>query len=285
MGKSMNMPHFIVLGGHKCGTSSLHNYLAQHPEIYMPRIKGTDFFNREGSSETITSIERYQAFYQEMTNEKIAGEVSSVYLYSKGACDAIKKYLPEAKLIAVLRNPVERAFSHFNQLPETKKRDRNFSEIFDEKKVLRNGFYSTPLNMYFDSFGRDRIKILLFDSLRNDKKCFFYSIFQWVGVNPNFMPDTSIVTRQGGEIKNQAVKNIFNGNNILHSTAGFLLRPFTTPDQRRDLYKKTKNMFMQKNELPEQLRKQLIDFYREDILQLQDILDMDISHWLKAKSP
>lgn len=285
MGKSMNMPHFIVLGGHKCGTSSLHNYLAQHPEIYMPRIKGTDFFNREGSSETITSIEKYQAFYQEMTNEKIAGEVSSVYLYSKGACDAIKKYLPEAKLIAVLRNPVERAFSHFNQLPETKKRDRKFSEIFDEKKVLRNGFYSTPLNMYFDSFGRDRIKILLFDSLRNDKKYFFYSIFQWVGVNPNFMPDTSIVTRQGGEIKNQAVKNIFNGNNILHSTAGFLLRPFTTPDQRRDLYKKTKNMFMQKNELPEQLRKQLIDFYREDILQLQDILDMDLSHWLKAKSP
>lgn len=281
----MNTPHFIVLGGHKCGTSSLHNYLAQHPEIYMPRIKGTDFFNREGSSETITSIEKYQAFYQEMTNEKIAGEVSSVYLYSKGACDAIKKYLPEAKLIAVLRNPVERAFSHFNQLPETKKRDRNFSEIFDEKKVLRNGFYSTPLNMYFDSFGRNRIKILLFDSLRNDKKYFFYSIFQWVGVNPNFMPDTSIVTRQGGEIKNQAVKNIFNGNNILHSTAGFLLRPFTTPDQRRDLYKKTKNMFMQKNELPEQLRKQLIDFYREDILQLQDILDMDLSHWLKAKSP
>lgn len=281
----MNRPHFIVLGGHKCGTSSLHNYLAQHPEIYMPRIKGTDFFNREGNSGAITSIEKYHSFYQEMTNEKIAGEVSSVYLYSKGACDAIKKYLPEAKLIAVLRNPAERAFSHLNQLPETKKRDRKISEIFDEKKVLRNGFYSAPLNMYFDNFGRDRIKILLFDSLQNDKKNFFHSVFQWVDVNPNFMPDTSIITRQGGEIKNQVVKNIFNGNNILHSTAGFLLRPFTTPDQRRDLYKKAKNMFRQKNKLPEQLRKKLIDFYREDILQLQDMLDMDLSHWLKAQTP
>lgn len=281
----MNRPHFIVLGGHKCGTSSLHYYLAQHPEIYMPKIKGTDFFNREGSSETITSIEKYHSFYQEMTNEKIAGEVSSVYLYSKGACDAIKKYLPEAKLLAVLRNPAERAFSHFNQLPETQKRDRKVSEIFDEKKVLRNGLYSDPLNMYFDNLGRDRIKILLFDSLQNEKNNFFYSVFQWVDVNPNFMPDTSIITRQGGEIKNQVVKNIFNGNNILHSTAGFLLRPFTTPDQRRDLYKKAKNMFRQKNKLPEQLRKKLIDFYREDILQLQDMLDMDLSHWLKAKSP
>ncbi len=278
MNDFFNVPRFIVLGGHKCGTSSLHHYLAQHPEIYLPTVKGTDYLNR-----VTKTIEDYQSLYTDMKTEKIAGEVSSVYLNSERACANIKRYFPNAKLIAIIRDPAERAFSNFCVLPETLNRKRNLNEIFqDEKRVLKSGLYYPQLKMYFDQLGRDKIQIYLFDLFAKNTQQFLASFFEFVEVDANFISDTSLVVRKGGKIKNESAQQILSESNLLRSAVGKLLKPFTTSEQRRILHKKAQNMLTIKEEMPVDLRKKLVNYYREDIDRVQNLLNIDLSHWLMS---
>ncbi|MEC4989143.1 MAG: sulfotransferase, partial [Oscillatoria sp. PMC 1068.18] len=224
----------------------------------------------------------YQALYQNKSQEQIAGEVSSVYLNSAKACQTIKKYVPNAKLIVILRNPVDRAFSHFNVLEETKKRTRNYQEIFSEKKVLRNGFYAAPLKMYLQEFSRKQFKFFLFDLFIKEQQNFFTDFFDFVGVDANFMPDTSLIWRKGGKIKHKNIQQRLLKNNSLKQVLKFVVKPFTTSQQRLNLSVKTQNLLTQKIKMPPEIRKELIELYREDILQVQDILEIDLSRWLQS---
>lgn len=293
MGDILTRPDFIFLGGHKCGTTSLHYYLDQHPEIYMPSIKGQDFFSREGNVNKegnfgqFATLEKYQEIYQGMTNEKVAGEVSSVYLYSEKACKNIKKYRPNAKLLVILRNPVDRAFASFSNRVILKKSELNeqinLREIFDKTEILDRGFYAEKLKLYYDNFDSKQIKILLFDWLIKDKERYFSNIFEFIGVNPDFMPDTSVILRKGGKIENKFINNILTKENFATSLIKSIIKPFTTPEQRLEIHRQLTTKFRKKTPLPKELRVELNSFYRQEILNLQDLINMDISDWLKPE--
>ncbi|MDJ0576898.1 MAG: sulfotransferase [Xenococcaceae cyanobacterium MO_234.B1] len=276
----LNSNRFIVLGGHKCGTSSLHAYLKQHPEIIMPRIKGQDILNRPS-----LTIEDYKNSYDTITTQKVFGEVSSVYLQSEKACLSIKKYFPEAKLLAILRNPVDRAFSHFNTLSDGKKSQLKFKNIcqnpqqFKTNSILNIGLYYSNLKRYFENFNNQQIRILLFDLLVNNKRKFFSDFFEFIEVSQDFLPDTSFIVRKGG--KQKELKKAIFSNPFLKATARTIIKPLTNQQQRYSLSKKFDNLFLTKNSLPDDLRSSLIDYYREDILRTQELLDINLSHWLK----
>jgi Sulfotransferase family len=125
------MPNFLIIGAAKSGTTSLYHYLNQHPQIYMSPEKEPEFFALEGrkldfdgpdGKEVInrriqrnrpTNIEEYRALFEGVSGETAIGEASPWYLYSVQAPSRISYYIPGVKLIAVLRNPVERAYSLF----------------------------------------------------------------------------------------------------------------------------------------------------------------------------
>ena len=127
----MTLPNFLIIGAMKSGTTSLYHYLKQHPQIYMSSIKEPNFFALEGSNldfngaegkeqiqrlikrESIINIEEYRALFRRAAHETAIGEASPMYLYSPEAPYRIRYYVPEAKLITILRNPVERAYSAF----------------------------------------------------------------------------------------------------------------------------------------------------------------------------
>lgn len=127
----MILPNFLIIGAAKSGTSSIYDYLKQHPQIYMSSIKEPIFFAFEGEqidefgpfnddplakgtlTNSATNIDDYQALFRDVDGEKAIGEASVRYLYFSKSPNRIKKYIPEAKLIAILRNPVDRAYSHF----------------------------------------------------------------------------------------------------------------------------------------------------------------------------
>ncbi|GGA13438.1 sulfotransferase domain-containing protein [Okeania sp. KiyG1] len=276
---------FIVLGGHKCGTSSLHSYLKQHPEIIMPIDKGLDILGRSK-----LDIEDYKASYDthQIINQKTFGEVSSTYWKSETACLSIKKYFPNVKLLAMLRNPVDRAFSHYQVLPDQGKCQVKWEDIcqnpqnFNTNRILTNGLYYNRLKLYLDEFKDKEICVLLFDSFVGDQKKFFFKLFNFVGVNQNFIPDTSYIVRKGGQKKGGKLQKIFLSNNFLRTTAKTIIKPFTNEKQRYMLGKKLSNLFVVKRKSPNQLKSNLIDYYREDILKTQDIIDIDLSHWLKT---
>ena len=124
----MIMPNFLLIGAAKAGTSSLYGYLKQHPQIYMSPIKEPRFFALEGETlnfngptrginqTSINTLEAYSQLFQKVTTEKAIGEASTIYLSSPKAPERIKHYLPDVKLIAILRDPSERAFSSYMHL-------------------------------------------------------------------------------------------------------------------------------------------------------------------------
>lgn len=278
---------FIVLGGHKCGTTSLHHHLGQHPEIAMPQLKGQDILNKPRMT-----LEDYRNQYEAITNQKIAGDVSSAYLYSERACNNIKQYFPQAKLIAILRNPFDRAFSNFYDIAETHPLRRRFAfedickkpDNFRDEGVVYLGLYYSFLKMYLERFDRSQIHIFLFEDFVKNKPFFFSSLFDFAGVDPTFFPDTSVIMRKGGKvgIENKTIKQLFE-NKLFHFVLGKLVKPFTTSNQRRLIYLKAKNMFVKRksrSSVPNELRENLINFYREDIVKTQDLLGINLSHWL-----
>ncbi len=286
-------PNFIGLGGHKCATSSLSYYLDQHPEIYIPPIKGIDFFNRESNqsvgnnqSNIPKTISEYIRLYENINQQKIAGEISSVYLYHQKACMRIKTYVPQAQLIVILRNPVYRSLSAF-KMYNSQSNNRNYGQIFENHNLLSKGLYSRYLEMYFEHFEKSQIRIFLFEELTQNPNYFFPELFSFLGVNPNFRPDSSVVLRQGKEIQSSLVNSLlFQEKSPIKSTIGSLLKPFTTPEQRRALFYKFKSSFptkdYQKTEVPHEVKQKLHHFYQEDILKLQKLIDRDLSHWLNV---
>lgn len=105
-----NIPDFLIVGAQKAGTTSLFHYLNQHPDIFMPSIKEVHYFDLHFQ----TNFDTYQSyFYQAATEGKVTGEASPYYLFHPCVPTRVKVHLPDVKLIILLRNPVERAFSHF----------------------------------------------------------------------------------------------------------------------------------------------------------------------------
>ncbi len=151
----MPTPNFFVIGAARSGTTSLYHYLKQHPQIYISPVKEPRFFAFKGVAdnldsyyepsgsdivkESITSFEAYCALFQGVSCEKAIGEASPLYLWSSKACENIHQTIPDAKLIAILRDPVERAFSHFL----LNKESNCFAQaVQDELSHVRDGWFS-----------------------------------------------------------------------------------------------------------------------------------------------
>lgn len=289
----MKLPNFIIVGAGKGGTTSLYKYLQQHPKIFLPEKKELYFFAFEGEEhpDGVTNFEDYQAMFQDAPEDKVIGEVSSVYLFRPKAAERIHHYVPNAKLIATLRNPTDRAFSSylmhvgdrhpsiFN--PQTGKLIE-FAEIVRNRGYfIQIGFYYEQLKRYYDRFDSSQIKIYLYEDLVSDNKTLIRDMFGFVGVDETFDPDTSQRHKVSGIPKNRMLHDLVMTKNPIRSIAASILKPILS-DRTRD---RIRSQINQKNAerptLSPELRQEAIEIYRDDILHLQDLLDRDLSAWLK----
>lgn len=125
--KTMRLPNFLIIGAAKSGTSSLYRYLMEHPQVFMSPVKEPNFFALEGEQidfsnpamaeqvlpKLATDLDAYRTLFQDVQHEQAIGEASSWYLHSTRAPVRIRRHIPEAKLIAILRNPAQRAYSGY----------------------------------------------------------------------------------------------------------------------------------------------------------------------------
>lgn len=298
----MTMPNFLIIGAMKAGTTALYTYLEQHPQVYMSPIKEPNFFafegermsflapqDQEGINRTsVTDIEAYQALFKGVTNEKAIGEASHWYLYSPKAPGRIHHHIPRAKLITVLRDPVERAYSQFlhfvrdGQEPLT-----DFARALQEEETrIRNnwafgryasrGFYHAQLKRYFDTFDRSQMKVYLYEDLTTDPVGVLRDIFQFLGVDEAFVPEMSIKPNVSGVPKNRALHALI--------TKPQRIKAFLKPRLPATLLRFASDLRdrnLAKPQLAPEVRRQMIETYREDILQLQELIDRDLSNWLE----
>ncbi|NOK71007.1 MAG: sulfotransferase [Chloroflexi bacterium AL-N10] len=302
----MVMPNFILIGAAKSGTSSLYYYLKQHPQIYMPASrdqKEPDFFTLEGESierlgphgkfimkNAITDLDSYQALFADVKDEIAIGEASTSYLYSEKAPQRIQHYIPDAKIIAILRDPAERAFSHFLfSLSNGRETTPDFAKTLaqEEERIANNwsfqwhhkrrGFYYTQLKRYYDIFDSSKIKVYLYEDLKDNPVELNQDIFNFLGVDINFEPNVKKQHNPTNVPKNQSLNTLLNRPNPLKDT----IKHFLPNSFRKGIADSLKKKNLGKPKLSPKVRKQLIEEYQEDILKLQDLINRDLSKWLE----
>jgi hypothetical protein len=299
----MTMPNFLVIGAGKSGTTSLYHYLKQHPEIYMSPIKEPKFFALEGKTpdfrgpgdevhmnrKSVTDVGAYRALFSGVTDEKAVGEASTLYLYSPEAPARIRHHVPHARLIAILRNPVDRAFSSYlhcvrdrgeplgdfaRALREEEGRiEKGWGPIWHYKNA---GFYSAQLERYFDAFGRDQIKVFLYEDLKGDPAGVLRDIFRFVGVDDTHLPDFSLKHNISGVPRSRLVHELLNKPNPIKAA----FRPLLPAKLRKRFNHNLTGRNLLRPRLSPEVRGRLIETYAEDILRVQELIDRDLSRWL-----
>ncbi len=293
----MTMPNFLIIGAAKAGTTALYHYLKEHPEIYMAPQKEPKFFALEGeklnfrgpgdqnniNKSTITDIESYRELFQGASNQKVIGEASPLYLYSPKAPERIRHYIPDTKLIAILRDPVERAYSgYLMHISEGRETARDFAEALREEEMrIRNnwgwghyasvGFYHSQLKRYFDNFNHHQIRVYLYEDLKTNSISLLQDIFNFLNVEESFVPDISIRHNITGIPKNTILQTLIQSLKPLNPVFKLVLPA--------NLRQNIKTQILVKPQLPPEIRKQLIEVYREDILKLEELIQRDLSKW------
>lgn len=307
----MMKPNFLIIGTSRAGTTSMWSYLGQHPEVFMCPVKEPGFFIYEGKDKILTpkgwrllrpyekSWIAYCDLFSEAKNEKIIGEATTGYIYYPWVPNKIHRYLPNVKMLAILRNPIDRAYSlyllHVQRGQETAKTFEEALELEDERYAKgyffghykRRGLYYEQLRRYFKIFSKNQIMIVLYDDLKNNLDGLLHDIHQFLEVDPSFKPDTSQELNARGEQPT-----------IVHktwTTMGKLSRVglfnILIPNHlRRKLSKKffqwrrIKVKTQPKPPMNPETRRKLLDYFREDILKLSDLINRDLSHWLKEET-
>jgi hypothetical protein len=295
----MKLPTFLIVGVQKAGTTSIYNYLQEHPQVFMSLVKETNFLEQDWETfppekqnkNGIITIEDYAALFANVRDEIAIGEASPNYLFHyQSSAARIKKYVPNARLIVVLRNPIERAYSDYlmHIRDAIGSQVISFSEQIDKKAhksfIIRKGFYATPLKYYLEHFSTEQIKVYLYDDLIRDSEQFMQDFYTYIGVDPNFKPDVTQKVQQAKVPKNQTIHNLLQRKNPLRTFAANSLKTIMPLEIRQNIRDRLINFNSQSKKavpLSTEDRQKLITLYRQDILQLQDLIDRDLSSWLK----
>lgn len=299
------LPNFLVVGSAKSGTSTLYYQLLEHPEIYLPKErKELRFFSQMSdikgpwgdhlNTQITKTFEDYAAFFSDVRNEKVIGEVSPDYLYFYDkSIKNIQKYLSDTtKIVMILRNPIERAYSNYMHFHLDGREDLSFEDACkDEEKrqalswewaySYKNiGLYYKQVKAYIDHF--DKVKVYLFDELIEDNKALLKDLYGFLDVDVNFVPN--ILNERynaSGVPKNKILHLLLNESSNRMNVIRNMLKSLLPEKSRQDIKRYLMNRNLKKTEMRQETRTELADFYRQDVLMLQDLLQRDLSFWLQ----
>lgn len=191
-------PGFFIVGAPKSGTTSLYHYLEQHPGIYMSSFKEPNYYCPETAAEAQTpyykTAHSYLALFDGARPGQLCGEASTIYLRAKESPDLIHADVPDAKIIILLREPGERAYSHYQMRYRSGDLTVSFSECFTladpadrnytgfQRLVLGPGFYGEQVPRYLETFGRDNVLVLTAEEFFAAPEAKTRQVFDFLGV-------------------------------------------------------------------------------------------------------
>ena len=181
------LPNFMLIGTGRAGSDWITRNLSLHPDIFMPRQKSTSFFTRHYDK----GIDWYSRRFGSR-KENAVGEATVGYLHNENVPELVARHIPDVKLIANLRDPVDRAYSSYGRLlGKARPGDTNFHISFEEKiqitpRLLEIGLYAQHLQRWFEYFPRENFLILTFDEMKQNPDRFLTKIYSFLGVNAQF---------------------------------------------------------------------------------------------------
>ncbi len=293
------LPNLLIIGAAKAGTSALHVYLNEHPQIFMTKPKEPRFFlvweNQEQMRvhekenrpvfNAYNTLEKYTALFAEGKYHPIRGESSPQYLSYLHCAAKISKLIPNVKIIAVLRNPVDRAFSNYVMYKNWRVEKKNFEEAIEEElkngrlsciqdlRYLSLGKYVEQLKPYLSLFPANQLKICLYDDFKTSPENFLKDIFDFLGVDNTFIPkietrhNVSFIRRYAEKPKIDKLLNV--------TRRGFRKLNITFLERAIQQHRFYKPLFKA------EVRKKIINYYVDEISQLERLLNKDLSGWRK----
>ncbi|MFN0188408.1 MAG: sulfotransferase domain-containing protein [Bacteroidia bacterium] len=198
---------FLIIGAQKGGTTALYYYLRNHPEIEMEQEKELHFFDDENAfAKTPPNYLTYESQFENKKGARIFGEATPNYLYWIPSCQRILAYNTNIKLIALLRNPIERAYSHWNMEFKRNAEFANFEFCIESEKkrlakvhphqhrvysYIDRGMYAEQIKRYKKFFNEDQLLFIKYEDFKNNNEKVLIKIFNFLGANSmlyNFVP-------------------------------------------------------------------------------------------------
>ncbi len=300
----MMLPNFLIIGAQKCGTTALYHALRQHPEIYMSPIKEPFYFalngalppyvvpSKEYEGRLRATTASYLDLFQAVTVQRAIGEASAIYLSSyqpERTAANIYAFNPQMRLIALIRQPAERAWSAFQyyrarefeplkrlQAALAAEATRRQGNDLPDLRHFANGCYFANLKPYFDRFPREQIRVYLYEEWNQQPRVVLRNIFAFLGVDENVLidPPRANVTFH---YRHQGLQRFLDEPNRPRQMVEQILRGRL----RTHLYRKLRAYNQQQPPtLDAGLRRALTERYRSDIEQVQRLLNRDLAHWL-----
>jgi hypothetical protein len=297
----VTLPNFLVIGAYKAGTTSLHHYLRSHPDVYVPDRKEPSYYAFAGLSEEETRANpvwrlavrdraAYEALFDDWTGETAIGEVSPEYLKNPAAVERIAAELPDVRLVAVLRNPVERAFSDYLMYRrDGREPEADFDRALDlqeERRVageatgqyLVTGFYGQQLAPYYERFAADRICVVLTEDLAADRSAVMARLFGFLGVDPGHEVADHEEFNRSGVPSSGWVRLAYSARRRLAPVTRVIV-----PDGVKRRIDGALQDRLERVGLPVGAAERLRDVYREDIELTARLIGRDLSHWSSAR--
>lgn len=306
-------PNFFIAGTGKAGTTSLYRYLRQHPQIYMSPVKEPGYFASEIRHDNLSpallryhrlrskdrtaeqpqerlysSWEEYLKLFKNVTDQVAIGEATAAYLWSETAAANISTRIPDAKIIIMLRDPAERAFSQYLHQVAVGLVNSTFREHIEQclanrerifsahYPLLEVGLYRKQVQRYFDFFPQDKVRIYWYEEDWRQPARLLTDIFQFLGVDPSFSPDTSRKALERRAPRFPFAYHFAMRLDLTHRIGQIIPAAWRAP-LRKLLFKRGTSLKMEEAD-----RRFLVEYYRDDIVALGSLLNRDLSAWLRA---
>jgi hypothetical protein len=294
----MALPNLLIVGAAKSGTTSLHNYLNQHPDVFMCFPKEPHFLiNKEIGEQRISkgvlNLEDYKSLFKGESGKRYRGESSVMYLsFPEITITNIKKYLSEdVKIIIMLRNPVKRAYSGYQHV---KRYNMMENLSFEDALELAENRYQETLNMtpasrylllgnYYNQVKSyqqqfDDVHVVIYDDYKANLNEELNKVFDFLTIRRITVNTEQRHMVGGWEWKNESMKKIMMQKNPIKTMLKYII-PFKGLRKFIRLKLQKENTKLVKNIKPE-TEKWLKMYYKEDVAQLSELLNRDLNHWL-----
>ncbi|HET8793270.1 MAG TPA: sulfotransferase [Nitrososphaeraceae archaeon] len=281
----MPWPNFFIVGATRCGTTSLYEYLNQTPGVFMSSIKEPSFFSVSiNRRRPVQNEDEYLKLFEDAKPSQAIGEATTRYIIDPKSAPLIKNKIPNAKIIILLRDPVERAYSSYLYYLRRENREP-FSVIMKRSietdlagdyllcLVMKGGLYYEQVKRYLDTFGHDSVKILFYEEFFADIKNQFNELLKFLGVEGKLPEIINTVFNESKKPRNKISKFILDFDDLIWKAGIKSIFPF---------FPKRKNLeerFLEpvnESQISEKDKLELISFYQEDIKKLKALLQRDL---------
>lgn len=301
----MNKPNLFIVGQPKSGTTALHQFLGQHPEIYMSSIKEPHYFCSDFHIESdryygtkrffdFRSEAEYLQLFAKANSVKVLGESSTNYLYSQVAAANISEFNPQAKIIIVLREPASFLYSlHSHYAKFTEENEQDFQGALSLETARKQGEFPSPrvtspsylyysdrvnyyqqIKRYYDCFPQSQIKIILFEDFRAQNEVIYREILEFLEVESNFSPQyESINTNK--EVRFKTINNLVN-HPILKNISKNLLSQEFNEFVRDKIVERFLWHQAPKSAMPEDIKARLKAKYALDVNKVAELIGVDL---------